>query len=128
VVFGVLQTNLANMDGMMSGITKQRGERRREPRYRPGTSFASGKRQYAFAHGLRGEQERFPNVLRFKVGISGDNVLGRVTLGYQPDDGGDGNSESSEARNPPHLVGVDGGPFELHRYILALALESGNRQ
>ncbi len=88
---------------------RARGRCRRE------TSFTRGEGQGSLTNGLSCVQKGLAHVVGFEVWVQREDLLRRLPLGDERDNGRDGNSEAPKARNAAHLAGVSSDARVAHR-------------
>jgi hypothetical protein len=113
-VVGVLQSQFANMDCIMTGLLQESSERWRKARCRSGTSFAGGEGQRSFANGFARKEQRLADVVRLEVGVQRDDTLCGLPFSHEGNDSRDWNSKTAKTRNSPHLAGIGRDPLEFH--------------
>lgn len=104
-------SSLATASRLASRIT-QTGTHRR------GTSRGQSQRKLALVDRVRGEPERSENVVTGERRIVGEDLIETVALSEQADNGGNGNSRTSDARDTAHHPVVDHNSIR-HRPIIA---------
>jgi hypothetical protein len=81
--------------------------------YRRGISrWAAEHGQFALANRFGSVAERLADVFALQVGIRFENLVLRHPFTHHPDDGGNGNPQTSNARKSVHLGGVRGDSCE----------------
>ena len=83
-------------------------------RCRSGTSFAGGKGQRSFAHGLGRKEQRLADVVSLEVWVQREDVLCCLSFSHQGNDSRDWNPKTAKTRNSPHLAGIGRDSLELH--------------
>src|SRR5204862_84515 len=70
-------------------------------RCRSGTSFAGGKGQRSFAHGLGRKEQRLADVVSLEVWVQREDVLCCLSFSHQGNDSRDWNPKTAKTRNSP---------------------------
>jgi hypothetical protein len=105
------------MPGLVEPLSDERRKRIIHEKSHIASSGAE-KRQLALAHRFGCVMKRLECVVALQIRIGGEDFVFRHTIRNHRHNGGNRNTQSTNAGNTPHLFQTNGDPGEPHRFLL----------